>query len=79
MIYKSTETVQTSGFNSKMTSLISKLTIRKKLLIGEQLLMEIAQLRKNAYNNQLQQFMYLCHKRKMSQIWQVNTLWQGLC
>ena len=38
--------------------------------------MEIAQLCKSAYNNQLQQSIYLCHKRKMSQIWQVNTLWQ---
>ena len=36
--------------------------------------MEIAQLCKSAYNNQLQQSVYLCHKRKMSQIWQVHTL-----
>ena len=28
--------------------------------------MEVAQLCKSAYNNQLQQFIYLCHKRKMS-------------
>ena len=39
--------------------------------------MEIAHLCKSAYNNQLQQSIYLCHKRKMSQIWQVNTLWQN--
>ena len=39
--------------------------------------MEIAQLCKSAYNNQLQPSIYLCHKRKMSQIWQVNTLWQS--
>ena len=39
--------------------------------------MEIAQLWKGASNNQLQQSMYLCHKRKMSQIWQVNTHWQS--
>ena len=32
---------------------------------------------KSAYNNQLQQSIYLCHERKMSQIWQVNTLWQS--
>ena len=38
--------------------------------------MEIAQLCKSAYNNQLQQSIYRCHTRKMSQIWQVNTLWQ---
>ena len=37
--------------------------------------MEKAQLCKSAYNNQLQQSIYLCDKRKMSQIWQVNTLW----
>ena len=39
--------------------------------------MEIAQLCKSAYNNQLQQSIYLCHKRKMSQIWQVNTFCQS--
>ena len=39
--------------------------------------MEIAQLCKSAYNNQSQQSIYLCHKRKMSQIWPVNTLWQS--
>ena len=39
--------------------------------------MEIAQLYKSSYNNQLQQFICLCHKRNMSQIWQVNTLWQS--
>ena len=40
--------------------------------------MEKAQLCKSAYNNQLnQQSIYLCHKKKMSQIWQVNTLWQS--
>ena len=39
--------------------------------------MEKAQLCKSAYNNQLQQSKYLCHKRKMSQIWQVTILWQG--
>ena len=38
--------------------------------------METAQLCKNTYNNQLQQSIYLCHKRNMSQIWQVNTLWE---
>ena len=32
--------------------------------------MEIAQLYKSAFNNQL-------HKRNMSQIWKVNILWQG--
>ena len=36
--------------------------------------MEMAQLCNRAYNNQLQQSIYLCHWRKMSQIWQVNTL-----
>ena len=39
--------------------------------------MKIAQLYKSAYNNQLQQSIYLCHKRKMSQIWQGNTLWKS--
>ena len=39
--------------------------------------MEIAQLRKSAYNNQLQQSIYLSHKRKMFQIWQVNTIWHS--
>ena len=39
--------------------------------------MEIVQLCKSTYNNQLQQSIYLCHKRNMSQIWQVNTLWQS--
>ena len=39
--------------------------------------MEKAQLCKSAYNNQLQQSIYLCHKRNMSQIWQVKTLWQS--
>ena len=29
------------------------------------------------YINQLQQSIHLCHKRKMSRIWQVNTLWQS--
>ena len=38
--------------------------------------MEIAQLCKSAYNNRLQQSIYLCHTRT-SQIWQVNTLWQS--
>ena len=33
-----------------------------------------AQLCKSAHKNQLQQSIYLCHKRKMSQIWKVNTL-----
>ena len=37
--------------------------------------MEIAQLRKSTYNNQLQQSIYLCHDRIMSQIWHVNTIW----
>ena len=31
--------------------------------------MEKAQLCKSACNDQLQQSIYLCHKRKMSQIW----------
>ena len=35
--------------------------------------MEIAQLCKSTYNNQLQQSMYICHKTSMSQVWQVNT------
>ena len=39
--------------------------------------MEIAKLYKSAYNNQLQQSIYLCHKRNMSQIWQMNTLWES--
>ena len=39
--------------------------------------MEIAQLCKTVYNNQLQQSKNLCHKRKISQIWQMNTLWQS--
>ena len=39
--------------------------------------MEIAKLCKRAYSSQLQQSIYLCHKRKMSQIWHVNTLWQS--
>ena len=39
--------------------------------------MEKAQLCKRAYNNQLQQSICLCHKRKMSQIWQVSTLWHS--
>ena len=36
--------------------------------------MYIAQLCKSTYNNQLQQSIYLCHERNMSQIWQVSTL-----
>ena len=39
--------------------------------------MEIAQLCQSTYNNQLQQSIYLSHKRNMSQIWQVNTLCQS--
>ena len=39
--------------------------------------MEIAQLYKSTYNNQLQQSIYLCYKMNMSQIWQVNKLWQS--
>ena len=35
--------------------------------------MEKAQLCKSVHNNQLQQSICPCHKRKMSQIWQVNT------
>ena len=31
--------------------------------------MEIAQLCKSTFNNKLQQTMYLCNKRNMSQIW----------
>ena len=59
-----------------MTALISKLKIMKlqNLLIEVKLSMEIAQLCKSAYNDQLQQSIYLCQRRKMSQIWQVNTL-----
>ena len=36
--------------------------------------MEKAQVCKSACNNQLQQSIYFCHKRKMSQIWQENTM-----
>ena len=32
---------------------------------------------KCAFNNWLQQSAYLCDKRNMSQIWQVNTIWQS--
>ena len=39
--------------------------------------MEIVKLCKSTYNNQLQQSTYLCHKRNMSQIWQVNILLQS--
>ena len=39
--------------------------------------MEIAQLCKSTYNNQLQQSIYLYHERNMFQIWKVNTLWQS--
>ena len=39
--------------------------------------MEIAQLCKITYNNELQQSIYLCHNRRLSQIWQMNTLWQN--
>ena len=39
--------------------------------------MEKAQLCKSGYNNQFSSSIYLCHKRKMSQIWQVNTLCQS--
>ena len=39
--------------------------------------MEIVQLCKSIYNNQLLQSTYLCHKRNMSQIWQVNTFWHS--
>ena len=63
-----------------MTPLISTLKLKscKVLLPEEQLSMEIAQLCKSTYNNQLQQYMIcLYHKRNMSQIWQVNTLWQS--
>ena len=38
---------------------------------------EVVQLRKNTYNDQLQQSIFLCHKRNMSQLWQVNMIWQG--
>ena len=38
--------------------------------------MEIVQLCRSVYNNQLRKSTYLCLKRKMSQIWQVNTLSQ---
>ena len=36
--------------------------------------MEMAQLSKNTFNNQLQQSIYLYDKRNMSPIWQVKTL-----
>ena len=36
---------------------------------------EMAQLR-STNNNQLQQSIYLCHKRNMAQLWKVNKLWQ---
>ena len=39
--------------------------------------MEIAQLYQSTYNNKLQQSIYICYKRNMSQIWQENTLWQS--
>ena len=39
--------------------------------------MGIAQISKSTFNNQLQQSIYLCDKRNMSQILQVNTLWQS--
>ena len=39
--------------------------------------MEIAQLSKITFNYQLHQCTYLSDKRNMSQIWQVNTLWQN--
>ena len=39
--------------------------------------MEIAQLYKSTSTNQLQQSIYLCHKRNMFQILQVNILWQS--
>ena len=39
--------------------------------------MKKAQLCKSTYNNQLQQLVHLCQKRNMSQLWQVNTLWQS--
>ena len=62
-----------------MTALISKLNILKlqNLLIEVQLSIEIAQLRKRTYNTQLQKFRHLCHKRNMSQMWHVKTLWHG--
>ena len=39
--------------------------------------MEQAQLSKSIYNNKLQQSIYVCDTRNMSQILQVNTLWQS--
>ena len=39
--------------------------------------MEIVHLFKSTYNNQLQQSIYLCHKTKMCQTWQANTLGQS--
>ena len=39
--------------------------------------MKRAQLCKSAYNNQLQQSIHLCHKRKMSQVCHVNSLWHS--
>ena len=39
-------------------------------------IMEMTQLCLSIYNDQLQQSIYLYLKRNMSQVWQVNTLWQ---
>ena len=39
--------------------------------------MEIVQLSKSTFNNQLQQSTYLYDKSNMSQIWEVNTFWQS--
>ena len=36
--------------------------------------MEIVHLIRGTFYNQLQQSIYLCHKRNMRQIWQLNTL-----
>ena len=39
--------------------------------------MEIEQLSKGTFNNQLQQYTNICDERNISQIWQVTNLWQG--
>ena len=39
--------------------------------------MEIAQLSKSLYNNKLQKSIYRSDKGNLSEVWQVNTLWQS--
>ena len=69
MRYRSSETVQRSGYFQFQSSVSYCKVLR--------LSMEIAQLCKSIYNNHLQQSTYLSHKRYMSQKWQVNTLLQS--